>query len=552
LSARLAVKVIDQDGWLKNAATGSDDPHTLEEMARLSLRYQPTSNFDITGKVEFANYSQKGDTNVAGPTTVPHTDYSSTVYEQDPYGPTGLAAVNGVKSLNSSVTANYHFDDYTVTSITGFSSFRRYPINGYDETNPSGGPTTPDINNIYQNGFPERFNQESEEVRFLSPTGRFFEYVVGAYYDHGDWNLRQNIFYDLRTTGNGAQYTDFQQYSDTYSAYGVGTFHFTDKFRFLTSIRYTDNVKSGSFTSGTYYGTPFHPVITTAHGNLNEGSWDPSGTLQYDLAQGVMVYGSVAHGSKSGGFVSNTFSITDSNFTFKPEQSLNYEIGLKSTLDSGRVIFDADIYHLRVQNLQVSSYVPSLSSFVTNNAAAATSQGFEASASWLPITSLQLSTSVAYLDAKYDNFPGAACLASDPVSVCNPASPSSVEAHNLAGKVLEYASKWTGNVQARYMLQLSSAYTLSTSILGSLRSKFYNADNYSTIYGIQPTTVKWDARIELDNADGWDVALAGKNLTNEHTASNTLALPASVTTQARTISYMDEYRSIWIEGTYRF
>lgn len=557
LTARLAVKVIDQDGFLKNLATNSHDPHSTEEMGRLSLRYEPVSNFDVTGKVEFGNFHQTGDTNIAGSVTVPRTSYPSTVYEQEPYGPTGLGAVNGVTSLNSTITANYHFDDYTLTSISGFSSFRRAPYNGYDETNPSGGPTTPGINNIYQNGFPERFNQESEEVRFLSPTGQTFEYVLGAYVDRGDWNVRQNIFYNFPGPSPakrvGAQYTDLQQNSNTYSAFALGTYHIGDDFRVLGSLRYTYNTKSGGYTSGTYYGTPFHTVITTANGNLSEGSVDPSLTLQYDAQKNVMLYAAVARGSKSGGFVSNTFGIIDSDFTFKPESSTNYEIGLKSTLDSDRIVLDAAVYHMQIKDLQVSSYVPSISSFVTNNAASATSQGVEASASWTPVDTLELSTSFAYLDAKYDSFLGAACLASDPISVCNPSVPASVAQHNLAGEVLEYSSKWTGNVQAHHTLKLEGEYEINTSVVASLRTRYFNADTYSQIYGIQPTAVKLDARIELDATEsGWDFAIAGKNLTDQRTASNTLALPGSVTTQTRTISYMDEYRSLWVEASYKF
>lgn len=553
LTARFAAKLVDQDGFLKNLATNSNDPHTTEEMGRLTLRYEPVSNFDVTGKVEFANNHQTGDTNVDGSVTVPRSSYPSTVYEQEPYGPTGLGAVNGVTSLNSTITANYHFNDYTLTSISGFSSFRRYPINGYDETNPNGGPTTPGINNIYQNGFPERFNQESEEIRFLSPTGQPFEYVVGAYADSGDWNVRQNIFYALPGPKDGAQYTDFQQNSSTYSVFALGTYHVSDNFRVLGSLRYTYNTKSAGFTSGTYYGTPFHTAITTASGSLNEGSVDPSITLQYDAEKDVMFYGTVERGSKSGGFVSNTFSITDSDFMFKPERSTNYEVGLKSTLDSGKIVLDAALYHMQVKDLQVSSYVPIISSFVTNNAASATSQGVEMSGTWLPIDTLELSTSFAYLDAKYDNFLGAACLASDPIAVCNPSSPASVAQHNLAGEVLEYSSKWTGNVQAHHTLKLAGQYEINSTVVASLRTRYFNADNYSQIYGIQPTTVKLDARIELDATEsGWDFALAGKNLTDQRTASNTLALPASVTAQTRTISYMDEYRSVWVEASYKF
>jgi iron complex outermembrane receptor protein len=550
LTARLAVKIVNQDGWLHNLATNKKDPHIEQELVRGVVKYAPTTNFDISVKLEYGNFVQTGGINTDGSLTErpPRVD---TRYVREPYGPSGLTETNGVDSTNVAATANYHMGDYTLTSITGYSFFHRYPLNGYDETNPTGGPTTPGVNNLFQNGFPERFDQESEEVRFLSPTGQTVEYVVGGYWDQANWNVRQNIFYNIGAF-HGAQYTNFNQVSTTYSVFALATWHVEDDFRVLGSARYTSNDKTAFFTSGTYYGNPMR-AITSVNGHRSEGSFDPSIALQYDARQNLMFYASAARGSKSGGFVSNTFGVTAVNFTFKPERSMNYEVGMKSMFYDGHLLFNADIYDLNIKNLQVSSYVPALSSFITDNAGSATSRGAEFEVQWLPIDALQLSLSGAYLDAKYDHFLGAACLASDPVSVCNPASPASIAQHSLAGQVLEYSSKWTGNAQAHYTTDVGGGYLLEGDVMASLRTRFFNADNYSQIYGIQPTVVKWDARLQLDQSDeGWDVAIAGRNLTNQKTISNTLSLPGSVTTQARTISYNDPTRSVWIEASYHF
>lgn len=550
LSARFAAKVINQDGFLKNLATGKNDPHVAQEMGRLSLKYQPSDSLDITGKVEYSVYNRSGGIVVTGPFNARLQSIPTTRYVEDPYGPTGQPERNGVTSVNSSITANYHLGDYTFTSITGYSHFSRSPINGYDSADPSGAPATPGINNLFQNGFPENFRQVSQEVRVLSPTGQPFEYIVGAYIDQADWNVRQNIFYNIPVFG--AQFTDFHQGSITYSVFGIGTYHVTDDFRVLGSLRYTNNIKSGDFYAGTYEGTPIR-AITQAQGHINEDSLDPSITLQYDARKNLMFYGSVARGSKSGGFVSNTWGMTSDRFQFKPETSTNFEVGMKSTLLDGRLQFNASLYNLKIKNLQVSSYVSERSTFITNNAASATSRGAEVYATWLPLDELELTLGAAYLEAAYDDYPGAPCLASEPTTVCNSADPLSVANHNLAGTVLQYAAKWSGNIQAHHTLDLENGWKVDTNVTGSLRSKFFNADNYSTVYGIQPTVVKWDARVQLsDPQTGWAVAVAGKNLTNQKTISNILPLPASITTQPRTQAYLDPFRSVWIEASYKF
>src|SRR3546814_15160161 len=50
----------------------------------------------------------------------------------------------------------------------------------------------------------------------------------------------------------------------------------------------------------------------------------------------IMVYASFGRGSKSGGFVSNTYNVAADGFQFKPERSTNYEAGIKSTLAGGK------------------------------------------------------------------------------------------------------------------------------------------------------------------------------------------------------------------------
>jgi iron complex outermembrane receptor protein len=558
LSGRLAFKYIDQDGFLKNLAVGGRmEPHTDQKLVRGGLKFTPTEDFDVTAKVEFGHSIQTGGISTSGPITTP-PPRSDTRYVEDPYGPTGLSEVNGVESWNGSVTANYHYMDHTITSITGYSSFHRYPLNGYDETNPNGGPTTNGINNLYQNGFPEHFNQVSEELRVLSPTGKTLEYVFGGYWDNANWDVTQNIFYKFAAPftpagPTGGQFTYFQQASQTWSAFGDLTWNVTDALRVKGSLRYTAVTKTGNFGGGNYFGTPMR-AITTANGHLSEDHLDPSATVQYDVMDDVMVYFTYARGSKSGGFVSNTFGTTNATFMFAPETSTNYELGAKGTFDDGHLSFDIALFDMTVKNLQVSAYVPAISSFITRNAASASSKGVEAHVTWFPIDELELSASAAYLDAHYDRFIGGSCLASEPVSVCNPASPASLATHDLSGLVLEYTSKWTGTVRAKHTWNIpDSDLKLESTVVGSLRSTYFNADNYHPIWGFQPTTVKWDARLQLGAQDDhWNVAIAGKNLFGIRTISNTLQFPASVTTQTRTISYMDPYRQIWIEGTLRF
>src|SRR3546814_4566457 len=89
----------------------------------------------------------------------------------------------------------------------------------------------------------------------------------------------------------------------------------------------------------------------------------------------------------------------------------------------------------------VSVYQPASSSYLTGNAASATSKGIGGSLSLFPFRNFDITASGAYQDIKYDDYPGAACLASQP-DTCTPAT------NNLAGYSPAYTSKWTGSVTA--------------------------------------------------------------------------------------------------------
>lgn len=552
LSGRLAVKFADEDGWLKNQATGNRDPQLKQELARGTLVWRPNSDLDVAAKVEEGYHRLKGGVTLSGYLDRP-TDFGDQRYVPNPYGPSGLQEQSGITSTNGSLTANYHLNGFTLTSVTGFSKFKTVRLSAYDELNPDGTLPPNDGNALYANGFPEDYDQFSQEVRLLSPSGQRLEYLVGVYYDKSHYHLHQDTYYQ-RIAGvlTGHQSTDFFQYASTVSPFGQATFHATDKFRIVGSVRYSEVRKSANFSSRTNSGTPLNPIVAPVAGSLKESYTDPSLTVQYDVAPHVMVYATAAKGSKSGGFVSNTYGMTPDRFTFRPERSTNYEAGVKSVFADGRVQANLAIFDMKFKDLQQSAYDPDRRTFLTRNAARASSKGAELDVEWLALDDLQLSANVAYLDAKFDNYPGAPCLATETLAQCNSADPASLAAHNVKGLPLQFAPKWSGNVGARYTHDLMNDLRLTANVNALFRSKYYVADGYSPIWGLQDAWVKWDARIQVGPADDhWHVALVGRNLTDEHTVGAAIRFPGSITAVTRSQNWMDEYRSVAIEGAIR-
>ncbi|WP_338425222.1 TonB-dependent receptor [Sphingopyxis kveilinensis] len=555
LGARLAYKIVNQDGYIYNRATDHDDPEIKSQLLRLTLKWEPSANFDYTAKVEYGNREVNGGITVSSPLTSGQDPQTTRYLERSALGNEG----NDNKSVMISGVGNLALGDFTLTSVTGYSWFKSKIINGFDQTIPnSGGAFT--ANSVY-NAFPERFDQISQEIRILSPTGKTFEFIVGAYYDKSNYTLEQYQGFNLPSLTIPGVFAGpyfgridsvFNQEAESWSVFGQGTFNVTDAFRAIGSLRYSHTKKEGDFAARLVYGSnglngqPFAlRPISSAVGKISEGNVDPSVTLQYDIAPRIMIYGTWGRGSKSGGFVSNTLGTTNATFTFEPERSENFEAGVKSTLFDGKVVANVSLYHTKFKDLQVSVYQPATSSYLTGNAAAATSKGIEGSLSIYPIENFDISASAAYSDIKYDDYPGAACLASQ--VGCTPAT------NNLAGYPVAYSSKWTGSVTAHARFDMSEDLKLDITGVAAGRSKYFNSDNQSPIFGVQDGYVKLDLRVQLaDRDDSWHLALVGKNLTNQKTIGSAFNLPFPITPVPRAILYLEPTRNISVEAGIKF
>jgi len=546
LSARLAVKFVDKDGFISNAGQGGRDEVTNKQaLARLTMKYVANDSFDYIGKVEYSQSRQRGNVTVSGPLNTEQQP-KDTRYTVD--GPLGEAGFDTI-AWNVAGTGNLDLGPVTLVSVTGFSSFKAKHTNDFDQTNPAGGIVPPSVFNNY----PEHFQQWSQELRLQSPTGEKFEYIVGAYYDNSQYGVDQYNFYSIPGLGQFIPYSHFKQQAESWSVFGQGTYHVSDTLRVLGSLRYSHSKKRGDFSTKSLFGPfPFRP-ITTAKGDISEGNTDPSITVQYDVTPAVMVYATYGQGSKSGGFVSNTYGTTSATFAFKPEKSENFEAGVKSTLLDGTLVLNAAIYDTKFDDLQVSTYNPNVQSYIVGNAAKASGKGIEGSATWAPIRNLEITALGAYQDVKYDDYPDAQCLASQPISECNPLVPASVHANNLAGKPLPNISKWSGTLQVRYVAEFENDLQLATSAALSGRSKYFNSDDESPLYGQQKAYGKLDARIELaPSGHKWHVALVGTNLTDELTTSGSFRLPVPVTSVSRALYWVEPPRNISIEAGFRF
>ncbi len=529
LAGRLAVKYTDADGYVDDRGTGRKVPALDNTLVRGTLTYTPNDLIDITTKVEYADFVTEGTQAISEYPGSSFSDGEKTT--EDPFG---VPESDNTESWNASVLVDVSIGENTLTSLTAFSSFDADKFTGAASTDPQ------DWLSIQR----EDFDQISQEIRLVSPSGKTIEWFVGAYVDSSSYQTSFDTQYDL-LGGFFLGHTDmaFDQDTTTWSAFGQVEWNATESLTLIGSARYTDTSKDATLDQYEISGTalPGAGVLPKyLEDSLSEGTFDPSVTARYQINPDTMVYLTWARGSKAGGFVSNSSSVSAGTFEYKPEESNNIEAGMKAAFLDGRITSTLAVFHTEFDDLQVSNYVPG-DGLVIGNAASATTKGVELAGDWFVGGGLSLGLSAGYLDAKYDDFPGGPCLEG---TVC---PPDPVD-NDIGGSTIPGTSKWTGNVHGGYESEVFDGLLFSANLVVAYRSGYYveadlNSDSHQDSY------TKVDARVALSGRDEkWQIALLGKNLTDEHTFNFSYFWPFGPAPHR--LKYLEETRTVQLQLRY--
>ena len=170
-----------------------------------------------------------------------------------------------------------------------------------------------------------------------------------------------------------------------------------------------------------------------------------------------MSYFSYSTGYKSGGFNSSGNAVTPltaTTRTFAPETSDNYELGVKSVLLDHRLLLNADIYQMDIDQFQARSF--NGLSFVIKNAGNIRARGLEVDGQFNPIQHIKIDFGFDYLSSVYTSNPTAGGLPGCSAAVVNSCvgyetivngNPS---IQNLTGRPASLAPKWQGDLGVEY------------------------------------------------------------------------------------------------------
>jgi iron complex outermembrane recepter protein len=429
-------------------------------------------------------------------------------------------------------------------------------------TNSLPGPIPSVFTNIY------KYQRFVQEVRFVSALGGPVQFVAGAFYSDLHGRLPPIVGYDPPATaaGYGALLNGAYSGQGTCATIGLCTYpgnpnllwtsDFTSQFRepsvfgevswqiqpelkATVGLRWSHVTTSTSgYEEGSIVQTPSpQPTVVSTNESERENKTTPKLQIDYHVQPDKMIYAVAAEGYRPGGiaqplpqglcgsFLPPGVTIADASH-FRSDSLWNYELGAKTEWLDHRLTLNAAAFYIRWKDIQQAILLGCGIPY-QSNAAAAVSKGGELELNARPIEPLQLSLGVGYENAK--------------ITQSIAASPQ------RPGDPVFQVPDWTGNASVSWTQALTDDWKLVGTGDYSYVGRSFSANNLTPLNGVfltreRPSYRLLDARFALEHSL-WEVALVGKNLTNEHanlSDSQSIAVevpgrPRIVVNQPRTI-----------------
>ena len=386
----------------------------------------------------------------------------------------------------------------------------------------------------------ETFEQKSQELRLQSGADRFFSWMGGVYWQEHDLDSTLNIYAgsllgarpNVQPNSAAASYgVQLLENSEWQALFFAGTFNVSDALRLNVGGRYQDVSKSATQIGSDAYlsttGTAYGPRTEFARSNpsLEFDDFLPEIGAQWDVSDRLMLYVKYSEAFKMGGFVVAPpigGSIDDS--VYLPEEAEGSEIGFKSTLLDGNLQLSMAYYDTDYTNLQVSVFIAEGAGFfLTTNAAAAETKGFEWDGRWAIGESFFLGFSGSLAEATYTDYEGAECNSYQDklwtIVDTTPATPGLCR-QDLTGVRISNHPEWTLGLQPEY------TFALGNNFVGTLSANVFFSDGYELNATSQQDPISFiddwhrlDVRFAVAPEDGdWQLALYARDLTDERVA----------------------------------
>lgn len=421
------------------------------------------------------------------------------------FKPAVVLPINYLEAEDYTLTLNWQISDNV--SLLSVSSYREY-LNTFGDDS-DGSPFS--VQQLTQRMDHNQFTQELRLNAML--WSGYADLTLGGFY------LDQQTDEDARVMLNYSAF-DFLHGPDLVPAtskavYGQLGLHLSDRTDLTLGARYSEDEKSYTFQRHNPDGTlpqpptgmpfmagqPANSLVAGLQGEsitYSSDHFDYRVALDYDINEDIMVYGQISTGYKAGGMNARPFYPIQIH-EFDPEELINYEIGMKSTLWD-QLRFNTSIFYNDYTEIQlplttcfwaptepVNQQVPCASYGNTGDAEV---KGIELETVWRPTRALSVDFSFAWMDFEYTSL-RLTTMTYDSISPYMP------------------EMKWSGGVQ--YGFDLGDLGSLTPRIDVSWQDDVFTTavnndlakiDDYYVVNGRlvwESKDAKWQAALEVTN-----------------------------------------------------
>lgn len=375
------------DGFFDNAFTRSKVDELNSYSGQLKALYTPSDRFELLANLQYEDSRQGG--------------YPYALFDDEQMQAGEISydkeSLYNRKMLSTGVVFNYYAPAFTIRM--------KYSLQSLD-----------DMQEIDQDFTPEALFFVTQDQNLLNYTQEWaiesndaenYHWIVGTFGFYQDLDKQVNVTYGE---------DGLAKYRLPYSEY-----HYTKSHDHITSgiaFFHQSTLDLGRFTLAAGIRADYEKAsLDYVHDRFTDGNQSEAGafvselnffeflprfTAQYQLSRNINTYATLAKGYNSGGF-NSTFE-RDEDRSFEPEESWNYEAGLKAKWLQQRIYANLAFFYIDWKNQQIYQAVPSGTGSMLTNAGRSESKGMELELKVLPVRNLETWVSFGYNEARFVDY----------------------------------------------------------------------------------------------------------------------------------------------------
>lgn len=502
LAARAMASYKDMSGWV-DKPTRQDANGSTARNFRLKLNGQPTENLSFGLSAWASRNEQEAQGWTIDETVDPLPDVEGMVNDFDVFG----------------LTLGYDFSAFSITSSTGYLEF----------DSSSKIPSELGLSLVIR----PSAKTLVQEINLTSTSDGPWRWTAGGMYrdsEDGRWNL-------TATTGfiQNDKYT-----SESWAVFGELTRLFLDgKWELTAGLRYFhDDVGIRELQRA----AAVQPAQLIAR-DTEFHATTPRVVLKWHASDTLMTYVSYSEGFRSGGDQQPIILSTDLTLPpFEPDLLKNYELGLKGELASGRLSYDAAVYYIDWEDVQLPLGIPvnGFTRALLINGASADGPGAEFSVVVRPANEIELGLNASWNDLT--------------VSEEVRAGPNNGILVYPKGNRLNSSAEWTAGGFASYGFPLTAgglSGRVSASADWSSRRDIRLYTGGTTVLTTHSDPLLFGRlSFALESEDRWNATLFVDNVTNEDGISNAYVIAPTALTPARAMHPRPRTYGVQLEFRY--